>query len=411
MPHPGTSPLFGRLTRLLLGLGALAATSLLPPALLGPHLPGAAHAQPVQATVAFTLSDVRPEALSWYWDNVDAAFFTSAHRDNQAFEWLDPPGSPQHLGYSAGARYRSVETFAGKRRTVQVSYLAPELVRGRVASDNYLGDKPYSFIAQHVSIDGRPPFLLLVQYTPTGRAFGDTQVSIETSLAADPLLAAAYARQVAQTLKGLQPRLMQALDERYFTGVLKTRGRYTIGPVDKNLNVKLTIVQEIRGITTEMLAWWWDHIGNTERYRLWQPIDHVSFEWRTPPNSPDLHYDVGAKQRVKEYVGSVAFLLDITGADPVATPPPDPITQPDFFYARTDLTLLAGLLPSNSLVHEWKPNASGDGVILTSTFVNTALANILNPTFFNDLGTHALREFQMLPYFLPRLYRREHLHQ
>jgi hypothetical protein len=48
-------------------------------------------------------------------------------------------------------------------------------------------------------------------------------------------------------------------------------------------------------------------------------------------------------------------------------------------------------------------------VILTSTFVNTALARVVNPTFFDDLGSHALREFQMLPHFLPRLYRREHL--
>lgn len=60
-------------------------------------------------------------------------------------------------------------------------------------------------------------------------------------------------------------------------------------------------------------------------------------------------------------------------------------------------------------VPPWRPNAAGDGVILTSTFVNTALARVVNPTFFDDLGSHALREFQMLPHFLPRLYRREHL--
>ena len=50
-----------------------------------------------------------------------------------------------------------------------------------------------------------------------------------------------------------------------------------------------------------------------------------------------------------------------------------------------------------------------DGVVLTTTFLNTALVRVLNPRFFEDLGSHALREFQMLPYFLPRLYRREQL--
>jgi hypothetical protein len=39
------------------------------------------------------------------------------------------------------------------------------------------------------------------------------------------------------------------------------------------------------------------------------------------------------------------------------------------------------------------------------------LALVLNSSFFDDLGSHALREFQMLPYFLPRLYKREYLNQ
>ena len=120
---------------------------------------------------------------------------------------------------------------------------------------------------------------------------------------------------------------------------------------------------------------------------------------------------MGAVQKAKEYIGKIALTLNITGADSHVVPPPVPLTDPGFFYAKTDLTLLAGILPSNSLTHQWRPNASGDGVILTSTFVNTVLARILNKDFFDDLGSHALREFQMLPYFLPRLYKREYLNQ
>jgi len=245
-----------------------------------------------------------------------------------------------------------------------------------------------------VSIDGKPPFTVLVQYNAVGQGYGDSQFRIEATAAADPALANAYVSHLGRTLRGLRGGVMKGLDERYFNGVLKKRGFYSIGKVDKNLNVTLTIVQEIRGITPEMLNWWWDHIGNTERYRLWQPIDHVTFEWTVPPNSPDLMYDIGAVQKVKEYVGKSAWTLTIAGADPHAAPLP---------------SVGQSVLPSNSLVHQWKPNATGDGVVLTSTFVNTALALVLNTNFFNDLGSHGLREFQMLPYFLPRLYRREQL--
>ncbi|RZL00783.1 MAG: hypothetical protein EOP36_14330 [Rubrivivax sp.] len=371
-----------------------------------------AHAQNISASASFTVKDVRPEAFSWFWDNADEAMVKAANGENKTFRWTQAPSTPQHLGYSAGARYRATAVFGLASHTVEVSYLDPETVRGRVASDNYLGSKPYSFVAQSVSVDGQPPFTVLVQYNPVGSTFSDSAVRIEATLAAQPALAQAYVGHLRKTLSGLRPTLTSALNERYFNGVLKTRGRYTIGPVDKNLNVTLVIEQEIKGITAEMLAWWWDHIGDTARYRLWQPIDHVSFEWTVPPNSPDEHYDIGAVQKAKEYIGKSALTLNIKGADPAASPPPPvPLTGDDYFYARTDLTLIAGLLPSNSLVHQWRPNASGDGVILTSTFVNTALARVLNVTFFEDLGSHALREFQMLPYFLPRLYKREHLHQ
>lgn len=372
---------------------------------------GAAQAQSLSASARFTVDDVRPEAFSWYWDNLDQNLLIGANADNKSFRWIQPPATPQHLGYSAGARYLSTAVFAGARREVDVTYLAPETMQGRVASDNFLGSKPYSFVAQNVSIDGKPPFTVLIQYTPTGRTHGDSQFRIEATAAAHPWLAQAYVNHVARTLRGLSPGLTKALDERYFQAVLQKRGHYTFGSVDKKLNVTLTVVQDIKGVTPEMLSWWWDHIGDTARYRLWQPIDHVAFEWTTPPNSPDLNYDIGATQKVKEYIGGLALTLKITGADPLAVAPPVPVGTQDYFYAQTDLALLAGILPSNSLVHRWRPNASGDGVILTSTFVNTALARVLNPDFFNDLGAHALREFQMLPYFLPRLYKREYLNQ
>ncbi len=395
-------------TRCLL---AAAAISLLQPAYLGAGLPGAAQAQTVSASAQFLIKNVRPEAFSWLWDNADPALLMAANPDIQSFQWTQAPATPQHLGYSAGARHQSVAVFGGARHTVDVTYLDPESQRGRVATDNHLGSKPYSYVAQSVSIDGKPPFTLLMQYHPVGSTVGDSQFSVQVTHAANPLLAQAYVNHVRKTLTGLQPTLMATLNERYFNGVLKKRGFFSISPVDKKLNVTLTVVQEIRGITPDMLSWWWDHIGTTARYRLWQPIDHVSFEWRVPPQNPDLQYDIRAVQKVKEYIGKTAMTLNIAGADPQVIPTPVPLTGPGYFHATANPTLLDGVLPDNVLTHQWRPNATGDGVVLTSTFVNTALARVLNKDFFEDLGSHALREFQMLPYFLPRLYKREHLNQ
>ena len=394
---------------LLSGLLATPVTPVLTTAAVSLLASAPAQATTASATLTATLSGVRPEALSWLWDNADENLLRTGNAEVQSFQWVTPPASPQDLGYSAGAQSESLANFGGSTHHVALTYLDPHAVQGQVASDNFLGAKPYSFLAASVRIDGGTPFTLLVQYSPSGSTYGDTALRIDVGNAANPVLAQAYAAHLLRTLQGLRPTLMSALNDRYFNAVLKTRGYYNVGAVDKKLNVTLTIVQNIRGITPDMLSWWWDHIGNTARYRLWQPIDHVSFEWLVPPTLPDMLYDVGAEQKAKEYIGKLAMTLSITGADPATLPPPVPLTDPGYFYASTNLLLLKGILPNNSLVHQWRVNDAGDGVILTSTFVNTALVTILNKNFFQDLGSHCLREFQMLPYFLPRLYRREQL--
>ena len=201
-----------------------AAASLFQPAYLAQGLPGEAQAQATSAYAQFTVKAVRPEAFSWFWDNVDEALLKAANSDNKSFSWTQPPATPQHLGYSAGAQHRSVATFGGATHTVDVTYLAPDTVRGRVASDNFLGAKPYSFVAQNVSVDGKPPFTVLIQYNPVGSTFADSLFTIQATMAADPALAQAYVAHVRKTLQGLQPTLMDALNTRYFNAVLKKRG-------------------------------------------------------------------------------------------------------------------------------------------------------------------------------------------
>ena len=59
--------------------------------------PTAAHATTTSSSTvsAFMLSDVRPEALSWLWDNLDETLFKRAHADNLSLQWLQAPATPQ----------------------------------------------------------------------------------------------------------------------------------------------------------------------------------------------------------------------------------------------------------------------------------------------------------------------------
>jgi hypothetical protein len=41
----------------------------------------------------------------------------------------------------------------------------------------------------------------------------------------------------------------------------------------------LVVRHELRGVTPEMIDWWWDNIDTTERYRMWHPDSHLTFEW------------------------------------------------------------------------------------------------------------------------------------
>ncbi|MFX1277541.1 MAG: DAPG hydrolase family protein, partial [Promethearchaeota archaeon] len=67
----------------------------------------------------------------------------------------------------------------------------------------------------------------------------------------------------------------------------------------KSETVDLVVDHELKGVTPEMLDWWWHNIKNTERYKLWHPDHHISFEWEKLPEEGE---QFGAIQRVIETV-------------------------------------------------------------------------------------------------------------
>ncbi len=69
----------------------------------------------------------------------------------------------------------------------------------------------------------------------------------------------------------------------------------------------LVVHHEIQGVTPEMIDWWWDHIGDTERYRLWHPKSHQFFTWEA--GADGAH--VGRGHRVVEKIAGIPTMLRI----------------------------------------------------------------------------------------------------
>jgi len=42
----------------------------------------------------------------------------------------------------------------------------------------------------------------------------------------------------------------------------------------KGKTIALVMDHELRGVTPEMIDWWWDNVDN-ESYKMWQPDDHI----------------------------------------------------------------------------------------------------------------------------------------
>ncbi len=146
---------------------------------------------------------------------------------------------------------------------------------------------------------------------------------------------------------------------------------------------------EIQGVTPEMIDWWWDHIDNTERYKLWHPTDHVSFEWLV---SPATNGHVGAIQLVQEYFNGIPEnppTLQIRWED---------ATGVDAEYSHVLLATGIGEPPAR-LMHEYE--ATPFGSRMRSHFHLPAET----PEFIiKSLYEHNKQEMANFATFLPDLY-------
>jgi len=159
--------------------------------------------------------------------------------------------------------------------------------------------------------------------------------------------------------------------------------------------VDVVVEHELKGVTPEMIDWWWDHIDNTERYRLWHRDDHFLFEWEVPPSK---HGHIGAIQIVVEKFGDTPPLkMRICWDDPTLMP-----------ISTTYSHVLAASIidhddkPLIRFVHEYE--AESYGTRMRSTFRLPAKM----PQFILDgLHKHNEEEMGQFPKFLQELYKQK----
>ncbi|MFX1468024.1 MAG: DAPG hydrolase family protein [Promethearchaeota archaeon] len=166
----------------------------------------------------------------------------------------------------------------------------------------------------------------------------------------------------------------------------------------KKLNsqtIDLIVEHELFGVSPEMIDWWWDHIDNSERYRLWHPKDHKSFEWEVSPGSVKSH--VGAIHRIVETIEGRPTTLRIRWENPDLIP-----IKAKFKHKNAASILNNKDKPISWVLHEYRsiPN----GTFLRSTF---RLPNQVPNSFIENLRKHNIEEIGRFTEFLPKLYEEE----
>jgi hypothetical protein len=166
----------------------------------------------------------------------------------------------------------------------------------------------------------------------------------------------------------------------------------------------------LRGITPEMVAWWFGNIaGDMEvegaqlnKYLVWHPLDHI--HWQLAQPGPDGRASAGARFRIVEAFGrNPDFYIDIT----------DTVTRLDV----TGITLVGyklGLQISH-LNHDFVAIDSGTQYVSTLTIGTNLrwLTTVINPLIRNAIFTeamgyawlrHNVEEVGLLEHIIPRIY-------
>jgi len=164
----------------------------------------------------------------------------------------------------------------------------------------------------------------------------------------------------------------------------------------KDKTVALVIEHELRGVTPEMLDWWWDNMDN-DTYKLWNLQDHIALEWQIPPSQVG---HAGAILMACESISDrPAHIFHIRWEEPGAAPIP---TTYSHVNVGSPLAPGADDIPLSSAVHEYEE--ASYGTRMRCTFI---LPAVVRQQFLDSLRKHTIAEMGRFPEFLPQLYKQK----
>jgi hypothetical protein len=188
-----------------------------------------------------------------------------------------------------------------------------------------------------------------------------------------------------------------------------------------NGQMYVAVLTKMPGAKGKMIDWWFGYAGDTEKYKMWHPKDHVLGEWdeKWRPG----HY-IGASQLVHEYLGEEFMKLRITFHEPS-----EYFDISRFAEANVSAVICARVgyldkpLDFVHLIHfvrdtdegcEMRSRFWGGDIKFRNQFVGPLLDRILNTRFMRkklvkeqigrDLTIHCAEEMNRLAGFLPDLY-------
>ncbi len=159
--------------------------------------------------------------------------------------------------------------------------------------------------------------------------------------------------------------------------------------ISEGKTMDLVVDHILHGVTPEMIDWWWDNIDTTERYKLWHPKDHHSFQWEVSPKKGHI----GAIHKVVENIGPPTTLR-IRWEDPSTSQIPI-----EYDHANVGSTLDQNDNSISWVLHEYE--SIENGIKLRSTF--RLPAKVPEP-FIEILRKHNKEEISEFVNFLPRLF-------
>ena len=163
-----------------------------------------------------------------------------------------------------------------------------------------------------------------------------------------------------------------------------------IQEMSEGQTIDLVVEHILDGVTPEMIDWWWDNIDTTERYKLWHPKDHQSFQWEVTPEKGHI----GAIHRIDENIGELPTTLRIRWEDPSTSPIP----------IEYDHALVVSILDKNDNPTSWALHeyiSIENGTKLRLTF---RLPARVPKQFIEAPRKHNKEEIGEFVNFLPMLY-------